>query len=56
MKNLRGKTFLLRHFDLQARLYHELDMLTERNQASAELLKLEEQHPSNVSSKMAVAL
>ena len=38
------------------RVYHDLEMFSERNQASAEFLKMDEQHPSNVSSKMAVAL
>ena len=44
----------LSHF--QARIYHEMNMVHDRNQVSAEFKAFDEQHPTNVTSKLAQML
>ncbi len=41
---------------MQARLYHSLDMVKERNQVSAEFKKMEEQYQTNVTCRLAIML
>ena len=46
----------MHHLHLQARLSHELGLFQERNQASAEFKKLDEQNPTHSSSVLATML
>ena len=41
---------------LMARLYHILELFPERNQASAELKRMEEQYPTNSACQLAIML